>query len=138
MSRASSTSSSPGKRVIIIGAGIYGLCAAKTYLQINPNVDLTIVDADSSVGGVWSASRVYAGLVADLPSPVYEFSDLRMSEEFGIPMWADIPGKLFHQYLEKYAAKFNLLERCQLNTYVLNAEREGMGERDGRGTVHKL
>ena len=68
-SRVKSSSSAPG---------INGLAATKTYLEINPTIELTILDKDGSVGGVWSLSRVYAGLGADFPAPVYEFSDLRM------------------------------------------------------------
>lgn len=124
---SSSTSSTEKCKVIIIGAGIYGLVAAKTYFQINPNIDLTIIDSDTSVGGVWSVSRVYAGLVADLPSPAFELSDLRMAEEFGMPKWSDIPGHVMHEYLERYAKKFDILRRVQFQTEVLRIERDGRG-----------
>ena len=128
MSQSSIPSLGP-RKVIIIGAGIYGLVAAKTYLEINPEIDLLILDADSSVGGVWSASRVYAGLVADIPAPAFEFSDLRMTEEFGIAKWTDIPGKMLYEYLERYAKKFDILRRCKLNTEVISVDKEGISWR---------
>lgn len=115
--------------MIIIGAGIYGLVAAKTYLQINPKIDLTIIDGDSSVGGVWSKSRVYPGLLVDSPSPSFEFSDLKIEDEFGIPNWSDLTGEVMAEYTERYARKFDILRHCKLNTHVTNIERDGKGWR---------
>ena len=114
------------RKVFIIGAGLYGLVAAKTYLEINPEIRLTIIDADSSIGGVWSRSRIYPGLVADHPAPVFEFSDLH-TEELGIPRWSDLTGEMMHAYLEHYAAKFGILQRCRLSTEVIRVERENVG-----------
>ncbi len=123
----SSNSSSHGRNIIIIGTGIYGLAAAKTYLEVNPNIQLTLIDRDDGVGGVWSKSRVHSNLVADAPVPIFDFSDLQMSKEFGIPEWSEIPGSLMHDYLERYAEKFDILRRCVFNTEVLNVERNGKG-----------
>lgn len=111
-------------RVIIIGAGWTGLAAAKTYLQINPNVSLTIVDEESSVGGVWSASRVYPGLVADSCAAIFDYSDLPMDIELGVDKWADLPAEKVHEYLERYVDKFDLRRRCKLNTKVVGIERD--------------
>ena len=67
--RASSSAlPSVRREVVIIGAGWYGIAAAKTYLEVNSNVSLTIIDPDSSIGGTWSASRIYTSLCADTPS----------------------------------------------------------------------
>jgi len=82
------------QRVIIVGSGIYGLVAAKTHLQINPKVDLTIIEKDETVGGVWSVSRIYQGLIVDGPTPMFEFSDMQMSDEFDMPKWSDVPGRI--------------------------------------------
>ena len=40
--------------VIIVGAGVWGLCAAKTFLAIDPSLRLLIVDSKKTVGGVWA------------------------------------------------------------------------------------
>jgi cation diffusion facilitator CzcD-associated flavoprotein CzcO len=53
---------------------------------------LTIIDADSSVGGTWSASRIYPGLCADTASGAFEYADLSMEDALGIPKWSDITG----------------------------------------------
>ncbi len=110
------------KRVIVIGAGWSGLAAAKTYLQINPSVTLTILDADTSVGGVWSLSRLYPGLVANSPNGLYEFSDLSMVTA-SQPVYYPVPGKQVQAYLHQYAEKFDLLSRIRFGCKVVKAER---------------
>lgn len=115
------------RKVVIIGAGIYGLVAAKTYLQINPDIDLTIIESDTTVGGVWSASRVHAGLIADLPSPAFELVDMSMEEEFGVPKWSDLRGTVMHQYLVRYAEKFDLMRRIRFGEQVVSVEKQGKG-----------
>lgn len=66
--------------VIIIGAGWYGLAAAKTYLAIKPSVSLTIIDDGESIGGVWAEARVYPRLFVNQATPYMEYSDFSMSE----------------------------------------------------------
>lgn len=122
-------------RVIVIGAGWTGLAAAKTYLQINPDVSLTIIDEDSSVGGVWSASRVYPGLVADSCAAIFDYSDFPMDVELDLDKWADLPAEKVHQYLEQYTDKFDLRKRCKLNTKVMRVERD---ETMGEGAIWKV
>jgi dimethylaniline monooxygenase (N-oxide forming) len=107
--------------VIISVAGWSGIAAARTYLQVNPDAELTIIDADSMVGGTWSSARIYPGLCADSPSGAFEFSDLPMTEELGILPWKDLTGDYVHEYLERYVRKYGLLERCRLETEVVNA-----------------
>jgi dimethylaniline monooxygenase (N-oxide forming) len=97
------------------------------YLEINPEIRLTVIDADSTVGGVWSKSRVYAGLTCDVPVATFEFSDLHMNEEFDLPKWSDLPGATMHEYLERYAIKFDILRRCVFNAEVTSIERDGKG-----------
>ena len=46
--------------------GWYGLVAARTYLRLRPDINLLILDSDSSVGGVWSERRLYPNLVAQV------------------------------------------------------------------------
>ena len=41
--------------VVVIGAGIYGIQAARTYLEIHPIAKLVILESDDVVGGVWSS-----------------------------------------------------------------------------------
>ncbi|KAG4027956.1 hypothetical protein MFRU_025g00230 [Monilinia fructicola] len=125
---------SPGKHntddhsVIIIGAGWQGIAAARTYLQLKPNVKLTIIDSDSSLGGVWSVERSYPGLIADSPVGCYEFSDMCMDEDLELEMWNIVPGHKVGQYLRNFSKKFHIDEHLRLNTKVLSAVSEdGLG-----------
>jgi dimethylaniline monooxygenase (N-oxide forming) len=88
---------------------------------------LTIIDTDSSVGGTWSAARIYPGLCADTPSGAFEFADLSMEEALGISLWSDLTGDVVHEYLEKYARKHGNMERCKLATEVVRVTRSGSG-----------
>ena len=96
-------------------------------MQVNPSVDLIIIDEDSTVGGTWSAARIYPGLCVDSPSGAFEFSDMTMSEELGIKPWTDLTGDQVHEYLERYVRKYDILERCRLQTKVINAKRTTSG-----------
>lgn len=116
-------------RVIIIGTGWYGIAAARTYLALNPSVSLTLLEADNCIGGTWSASRVYPGLVADSCTGTFEFSDMTWEEEYGIPKWSDITGDQVVEYLDRYCKKHGILERCRFNTEATKVERQGKGWR---------
>ena len=37
--------------LVIVGAGLQGLAAAKTYLQLEPELGLCIIDSNDTVGG---------------------------------------------------------------------------------------
>ncbi|KAF2795856.1 FAD/NAD(P)-binding domain-containing protein [Melanomma pulvis-pyrius CBS 109.77] len=145
-------------KVIIIGAGWAGLSAARTYIIVNPEVDLTILDDDSSVGGVWSASRLYPGLIADSPRGLFEYSDMSMLEDEVFAssqkraaanhggmhvkvmgeretetldkkeMYGLLKGEETNSYLQKYAEKWDLIRRTRLKSKVIKAERIPRGE----------
>lgn len=109
-------------RVVIIGTGWAGLSAAKTYLQINPSISLTLLTNESTVGGVWSTDRLYPGLIANSPNGLYEFSDLSMVDAAN-PAYALISGERVQSYLHRYAEHFDLLSKIRFNTTVTKAVR---------------
>lgn len=117
-------SSGPTYHTIIVGAGWYGLAAAKTYLALHPSLSLLLIDAEMHVGGVWSRSRIYPRLVVNQPTPMFEYSDLSMKEVLGVEDWSDISGEMMSCYLEAYAEKNGLIEKCRLGTEVVRVERE--------------
>jgi cation diffusion facilitator CzcD-associated flavoprotein CzcO len=125
-------------RVIIIGAGWTGLAAAKTYLQLFPSTSLTIIDSDSTIGGVWSASRIYPGLIADSCAAIFDYSDFPMDEVLGIDKWADLPAEEVHEYLERYVDKFDLRGNLRLRTRVVSVEKVERGEGKGQGWTVKV
>ncbi|EHK27464.1 uncharacterized protein TRIVIDRAFT_124753, partial [Trichoderma virens Gv29-8] len=93
------------------------------YLQANPDISLTILESESTVGGVWSKARCYPGFIADGPVGLFDFSDLPMPGVIGLKDWDELPGIKVHQYLHEYARKFHILERCKFGYRVTNVRR---------------
>lgn len=42
----------------VIGAGIYGIQAARTYLSIHPYDKVIVFEGGKEVGGVWSSGEM--------------------------------------------------------------------------------
>jgi cation diffusion facilitator CzcD-associated flavoprotein CzcO len=118
---------SQGYHVIVVGGGFYGISAVRTYLQLNPDVSILLLDNGSTIGGVWSKSRVYPHLYANQPSPMFEFPDLSMKEALGVEDWTDLSGKDIAEYTQIYADKFGVTKHCRLNTQVLKIDRHANG-----------
>ncbi|KAI4268960.1 MAG: hypothetical protein L6R35_006715, partial [Caloplaca aegaea] len=110
--------------VLVIGAGIQGLVAAKTLLQLSPHTDLLILDSQHSIGGVWAKENCYTDLKTNNQLGTFEFTDYDLAEACPgkVRKGEHIPGEVAHDYLYKYAEKFKLLERVRLGCKVLTAE----------------
>ena len=102
--------------VAIIGAGIAGLCTAKTLLSLGYRV--TVFEKEAALGGVWSASRRYPGLTTQNPRETYCFSDWPMPADY--PEWPS--GKQMQAYLQSYADHFRVTPRIRFSTAVDRAE----------------
>ena len=61
--------------LVIIGAGIYGIQAARTYLELHPTKRVIVVESGNTFGGVWSQDRVYDNFWTQTPIGILEFSD---------------------------------------------------------------
>ncbi|KAK4225371.1 FAD/NAD(P)-binding domain-containing protein [Podospora fimiseda] len=111
--------------VVVVGAGIYGLAAAKTYHQLNQDKSVIILDADSTLGGVWAKDRLYPTLKTNNMLGTFEFPDFPMdSETFGVKPGDHIPGDVMHRYLTKYAEQFGIIDKIRYRTKVVVAERQ--------------
>ena len=97
--------------VIIIGAGVEGLVTAKTFLNIDPDLDLLILESQRTLGGVWAEQRLYPGLLANNILGTYEFTDFPMDHSFGVEPGQHIPGEVIYKYLCRYAKHFGLEDR---------------------------
>ncbi|KAI1756302.1 hypothetical protein F4782DRAFT_538034 [Xylaria castorea] len=115
--------------VAIIGAGWYGLVAARTYLRLQPSTNLIIIDSDNTVGGVWSKDRLYPNLVAQVRHGQFNYSDTPMPRNGGNPKDPMVTGEMIHTYLQKYAEDHDLLHRIRFNTFVTDAQQFGGGWR---------
>ncbi len=103
--------------VCVIGAGVAGLVSAKVLM--NDGFNVTVFEKDSTVGGVWSPSRAYAGLRTNNPRETYAFSDFpypETSDEF--PTAGQV-----HAYLQSYAQHFGIEPQLRLNTEVISVSR---------------
>ncbi|CAG8952777.1 hypothetical protein HYFRA_00009022 [Hymenoscyphus fraxineus] len=89
--------------ILIIGAGISGIYAAKLYLDLHPEAKLVILDRDNCVGGTWNSRRGYDTFWTQWTVGTAEFSDEPMPR----PPEEDIYMEFFKakhttKYLETY------------------------------------
>ena len=109
-------------QVVVVGAGLQGLAAAKTFIQCEPNINLLVVDSNPSIGGTWSRELLYPGLRSNNQLGTFEYTDFPMHEGYGVKKEQHVPGSVMHDYLCDYAEHFDLIRRIRLNTKVVSAE----------------
>ena len=123
--------------IIIVGAGIHGLCAAHTFLSIQPTLSLLILDEKSTIGGVWAGQQLYPGLRANNLQGYYEFTDFPMLEagleELGVGQRSTLRGEALCAYVQKYAEKFDLVRRVRLGWRVVRARNKDTDRTNGWG-----
>ncbi|KYK58804.1 hypothetical protein DCS_05822 [Drechmeria coniospora] len=113
---------------VVVGAGWYGLGAAKQYQFIHPDDSLAIFESQSSPGGTWADERLYPGLKSNNQLGTYEYPDFPMSSErFKIKSREHIPGEIVNAYLKAYAANFGIDRLIRLSTKVLAAQHQDDG-----------
>jgi len=100
-------------RVLIIGAGISGLCAA-AYLQ-QSGIPFKIMEKNDGVGGDWLVNR-YPGAGVDVASHYYSFGFM----QYDWPMYFGLRDDIL-AYLKHVASTFDLIKHIQLRTQVLDA-----------------
>ncbi|ROT39960.1 FAD/NAD(P)-binding domain-containing protein [Sodiomyces alkalinus F11] len=110
---------------VVIGAGWYGLGAAKQYHCINPNESLVVFESEGDLGGTWASHRIYPGVKSNNLLGTYEFPDFPMDPDtFDIKPGQHLPGHTINKYLKAYAAEFGISNLIRLNTKVTVAEHQ--------------
>ena len=105
--------------------GWSGLCTAKTYLDVNPQTRLIVLDNQATVGGVWAKERLYPGLKTNNMLGSIAYSDFPLDENnFDVKASEPISGQVVHEYLYRYAQNFDLLRRIRFSTNVETVERK--------------
>ncbi|KAJ3521076.1 hypothetical protein NM208_g13454 [Fusarium decemcellulare] len=105
--------------LIVVGAGWFGLAAAKAYIQLNPDEKIGVFESAESCGGTWSKNRLYPGLKSNNMIGTYEYPDFPMTEKkYGVLPDNHIPAAVLHQYLTDFAQHFGVYERIQFHTKV--------------------
>ncbi|KAI1080408.1 cofactor FMO1 FAD enzyme [Whalleya microplaca] len=108
--------------VIVVGTGWNGLIAAKTYLEFKPEANLVLLEEQASIGGIWSAEKIYPTLFAQIKHGQFEYSFYPMRKE-GISRDGYISGETIHTYLNDFARDFGLVERTRLHNKVVKVDR---------------
>jgi 4-hydroxyacetophenone monooxygenase len=106
-----------GWNVIVIGAGLSGLCAA-VHLRA-AGVPFEVIEQNSTVGGVWWENR-YPGAGVDSPNHLYTFSFFPHDWKHFFCARDEI-----HAYLEKLTEHFELRPRIRFNTQVVATSWDG-------------
>ncbi|KAH9894723.1 hypothetical protein F4778DRAFT_794725 [Xylariomycetidae sp. FL2044] len=110
---------------VVVGAGLYGLAAAKQFRVTQPAKSLVVFDGQSSLGGTWADERLYPGLKSNNLLGTYEYPDFPMSSDsFHVKSGEHITGEAINAYLKAYAAHFGIADSIRLDTRVLSAEHQ--------------
>ncbi|KAJ5932124.1 hypothetical protein N7516_006613 [Penicillium verrucosum] len=114
--------------LVVVGAGWSGLSAVKTYREVNPGHNVLLLEAASSIGGVWAKHRLYKGLKSNNMLGTYEYSDFPMDEAtFGIKPGQHIPGHVIQKYMEAYVHHFGFSDCIRLEHHVESARHTSDG-----------
>ncbi|KAH8719282.1 flavin-binding monooxygenase-like protein [Phaeosphaeriaceae sp. PMI808] len=102
--------------VVIIGAGISGMCMAIDLLKRNSLQNFIILEKSSSIGGTWHDNK-YPGCCCDIWSMLYSYSFEQN------PNWTrEYPGQEeILDYLRNVAQKYQLYKYIRFNTSVEEA-----------------
>jgi 4-hydroxyacetophenone monooxygenase len=101
-------------RVVIIGAGISGLCMAMKLAATG--VDFVIVEKDEDLGGTW-LENVYPGCGVDTPGHLYTFSfapNPELTRYFA-------KRNEVHEYIQRLATEYDLKRYIRFGTEVERA-----------------
>lgn len=111
------------KTVMVLGAGMSGLCAAKRALENDFSV--TLYEKTDQIGGLWYYKEddpdhvcTYEGLVTNQPRQVMEFPDFHYPFQ---DRWY-FDAKEVQKYLIAYAEKFKVDKVIEFNHQVIHVE----------------
>jgi cation diffusion facilitator CzcD-associated flavoprotein CzcO len=129
MQPSSSTGAAPsgagdgGPEIVILGAGMSGICMAITLKRAGIDSFL-VLEQSGGVGGTWW-DNTYPGAQCDVPSHLYSFSfELK-------PDWSRVfaPSGEIQRYVAHCVERYSLGQHLRLNSEIASAEYD---ERAGR------
>ena len=101
--------------VLIVGAGMSGLCAAIKFQKAG--IPFEIVEKNTGLGGTWFENK-YPGVGCDVPNHFYSYSfrpNMDWTEYFS-------SGREIESYFKKCAQEFGISSKIQFQTEVISAE----------------
>ncbi|SRR5579875_1924329 len=110
-----------GFQVLIVGAGVSGLCAAVNLRKAG--IPFTIIEKSETVGGTWWDNR-YPGAGVDTPNHLYSYS----FAPYDWSMYFALRDEL-HSYLEYVADRFELRSNIRFGTEVKSAAYDAGAQR---------
>ncbi len=110
-----------GFEVLIIGAGVSGLCAAINFKQAG--IPFMILEKSATLGGIWRDNH-YPGAGVDTPNHLYSFANA----PYDWSMYYALRDEL-HAYLEHVADKFDLRSHIRFETAVQSASYDNAAQR---------
>lgn len=110
-----------GFEVLIIGAGVSGLCAAIKLKQAG--IPFTILERSAKLGGIWRDNR-YPGAGVDTPNHLYSFANA----PYDWSMYYALRDEL-HAYLEDVADRFGLRSHIRFETAVESGSYDATAQR---------
>lgn len=104
------------RRIVIVGAGIGGICAAIRLSQAGHR-DIVVLDRADRIGGTWRDNS-YPGSGCDVPSHLYSFSFARN------PGWSRkfVGQSEILEYLERCVDRFGIRPMLRLSSVVTGAD----------------
>lgn len=118
------------KRVVIIGAGTAGLCAAKNALE--NGFEVVVYEQTKQLGGLWNYTDktgvdeegipygyMYEGLITNVPSPIMRFTDYDVPTEFNGESKSFLNAGEVLQFLDSYAEHFNVNQKINFQHQVI-------------------
>src|SRR6516165_783093 len=106
-----------GFRVVIIGAGLSGLCMGMKLASAG--IDFVILEKDEDLGGTW-LENVYPGCGVDTPGHLYAFS---FAPNPDITTYFAKRNEV-EDYIQQVAAEFDVKRHIRFNTEVVCARYE--------------
>ncbi|KAK3298714.1 uncharacterized protein B0H64DRAFT_439154 [Chaetomium fimeti] len=103
--------------ILIVGAGLSGICALTRIRQELPNANVAVFEAGDRVGGTW-AKNTYPGLSCDIPSQLYSYS-FALNPEWSV-VYASQPEIL--AYIESVVSRFDHSSHIHLGQACTAAE----------------
>ncbi len=100
----------PGFKVVVIGAGVSGLCAAINMQQLG--IDYEVIERNETVGGVWWENH-YPGAGVDTPNHLYSYSFAPYDWDKYFCLRDEL-----HGYLEHVCDTFDVRDHIRFSTSV--------------------